>query len=123
MAQKKILLVDDSDMILMMEKMILGPEPYELLTASNGADAVERAAAEGPDLILLDVVMPKMSGVEACKRLRGQEATRTTPIIMVTTRGESENVELAYDAGCSDYVTKPINGPELLAKIRQCLAE
>ena len=87
------------------------------------ADAVEKAAAERPDLILLDVVMPRMSGVEACRHLRAQEVTRSTPIIMVTTRGESENVELAYDAGCSDYVTKPINGPELLAKVRQCLGE
>ena len=67
MARKKILTVDDSNMILMMEKMILNQGPYELVTASDGADAVETALTEHPDLILMDVVMPKMDGIEACK--------------------------------------------------------
>jgi CheY-like chemotaxis protein len=123
MARKKILTVDDSNMILMMEKMILNQGPYELVTASDGADAVETALAEHPDLILMDVVMPKMDGIEACRQLRSHEATKKTPIIMVTTRGESENVDLAYKAGCTDYVTKPIDGPDLLSKIRKLLSD
>jgi DNA-binding response OmpR family regulator len=69
------------------------------------------------------VVMPKMNGFEACQKLREHEATRTTPIIMVTTRGEETNVENGYSSGCSDYITKPINGPELLAKLRGFLGE
>jgi DNA-binding response OmpR family regulator len=123
MARKKILTVDDSNMILMMEKMILKQGPYDLVTASDGAAAVETALAERPDLILLDIVMPKMDGIEACKQIRSHEATKETPIIMVTTRGESETENLAYEAGCTDYVTKPIDGPDLLSKMRKLLSE
>ena len=92
-------------------------------TAGDGEEAVRKAAAEKPDLILLDVVMPKMNGFEACRALRSQEATTSTPIIMVTTRGEETNVETGYASGCSDYITKPINGPELLAKLRGFLGD
>ena len=121
--KKKILIVDDSQTVLLMEKMILSKGPYVIVTAANGEEAVAKAAAELPDLILLDVVMPKMNGFDACKRLREQELTRTTPIIMVTTRGEESNVETGYASGCTDYITKPINGPELLAKLRGFLGE
>ena len=121
--KKKILIVDDSQTVLLMEKMILSKGPYTIVTATNGEEAVAKAAAEQPDLILLDVVMPKMNGFDACKRLREQELTRTTPIIMVTTHGEESNVENGYASGCTDYITKPINGPELLAKLRGFLGE
>jgi CheY-like chemotaxis protein len=123
LTKKKILLVDDSNTILMVEKMILASEPYRLVTAGNGAQAVERAAAERPDLILMDVVMPTMDGFAACRALRAREETRAIPVIMVTTRGESGNVEMGFESGCSEYITKPINGPELLAKIRNLLGE
>ena len=122
MEPKKILLVDDSVTTLMMEKMIFRAEPYELILAKDGREAVDLALAERPDLILLDVVMPVMDGFEACKQLRAQEATRSTPIIMVTTRGEEEHMEVGFENGCTDYVTKPIDGLELLAKVRNCLA-
>ena len=121
--KKKILIVDDSQTVLLMEKMILSKGPYTIVTATNGEEAVAKAAAEQPDLILLDVVMPKMNGFEACKRLREQDVTSATPIIMVTTRGEESNVETGYASGCTDYITKPINGPELLAKLRGFLGE
>lgn len=123
MPDKKILLVDDSTTVLLMEKMILSKGPYQVVTAINGEEAVAKAATEKPDLILLDVVMPKMNGFEACRALRAQETTRSTPIIMVTTRGEEANVETGYASGCSDYITKPINAPELLAKLRSFLGE
>lgn len=123
MTRKKILLVDDSTTILMMERMILTKGPYDLLTASNGEEAVERALTEKPDLILMDVVMPKMNGFDACRRIRGEESIKDTPIIMVTTRGEVPNVETGFQAGCNDYVTKPINGAELVAKLKTYLGE
>lgn len=119
--RKKILLVDDSATILMMERMILTKLPYDLVTAVNGEDAVAKAISEHPDLILMDVVMPQMNGFEAVRRIRAEAATRETPIIMVTTRGEMENVEYAYASGCNDYVTKPINSAELVAKMRNFL--
>jgi DNA-binding response OmpR family regulator len=81
------------------------------------------ARAERPDLILMDLVMPKLDGFEACKRLRADQATKDIPVIMVTTRGEAENMELAFGCGVNDYVTKPINGLELLAKVKSHLGE
>jgi DNA-binding response OmpR family regulator len=123
MPRKKILLVDDSSTILMMEKFILRNGPYDLVTASNGEEAVQKASTERPDLILLDVIMPRMGGFEACRLIREREGTKETPIIMVTTRGEAENVETGWTAGCTDYVTKPINSVELLAKVRSFLGD
>jgi DNA-binding response OmpR family regulator len=117
-AKKRILLVDDSTTALMMEQLMLGRD-YEILTAKDGAEALKVAVAERPDLILLDVVMPKMDGFEVCRVLRGIEATRGIKIIMVTTRGEGKNVEAGFASGCDDYVTKPINHRELLSKIQR----
>jgi PleD family two-component response regulator len=122
MARKKILLVDDADTILMMQRMILN-KSYDLVTAKDGEEAVAKAEAEQPDLILLDVVMPKMGGFEACRELRQKETTKEIPIIMVTTRGEEKNVETGFESGCNDYVTKPINGVELRSKVRNYLSE
>ena len=123
MHRKKILLVDDSSTILMMEKFILRNDPYVLLTASNGEEAVQKAVTLQPDLILLDVIMPRMNGFEACRRIRENEASKHIPIIMVTTRGEAANVETGWVSGCTDYVTKPINANELLTKVRDLLGE
>jgi len=121
MNRKKILLVDDSNTILMMEKFILKNGPYDLVTASNGEEAVAKAKEQIPDLILLDVIMPKMGGFDACRLIRAHEATSAIPIIMVTTRGEAANVESGWANGCTDYVTKPINTLELLTKVRNYL--
>lgn len=123
MPRKKILLADDSTTALMMEQAILAKGAYDVVVARDGRAAVQLAVDEAPDLIILDVVMPRMDGFEACRELRRLEATRTTPIIMVTTRGEPQNIETGYEAGCSDYVTKPINGPELVSKVRDLLGE
>ncbi|HEV7242570.1 MAG TPA: response regulator [Thermoanaerobaculia bacterium] len=123
MHRKKILLVDDSSTILMMEKFILRNDPYILITASNGEEAVQKAVSEQPDLILLDVIMPRMGGFEACRLIRDNEASKHIPIVMVTTRGEATNVETGWLSGCSDYITKPINAIELLAKVRSILGE
>jgi CheY-like chemotaxis protein len=121
MQKKKILVVDDSKTALLVESMVLRKGPYELVTASDGVEAVEKAITERPDLILMDVMMPRMGGFEACQALRQREDTQAIPIIMVTTRGEAANVETGFVSGCSDYVTKPINAVELLAKVRDHL--
>jgi DNA-binding response OmpR family regulator len=121
MQRKKILCVDDSATILMMERMILSKGPYDLVTASDGEEAVSKALAERPDLILMDIVMPRMNGFDACRRIRQEEAIRSTPVIMVTTRGEVQNMENGFESGCNDYVTKPINATELLTKLRNFL--
>jgi PleD family two-component response regulator len=123
MTRKKILLVDDSRTSLFMEQMILKKGPYDIVTAGDGQEAVEKATAFQPDLIVMDVIMPRMTGFEACAELRKHKETEQIPVILVTTRGEGDNVEKGYAAGCNDYVTKPVNGAELLAKVRNQLAE
>jgi CheY-like chemotaxis protein len=117
MARKKILLVDDSSTALMMEQVILSRKNFELVVARDGEEAVAKSVSERPDLILMDVVMPKMNGFEACRRIKSEPSTKDIPIILVTTRGEAENMEAGYASGCNDYVTKPINGLELLTKL------
>lgn len=119
--RKKILLVDDSLTALMIEQTMLSRGPYDLIVARDGQEAVERAVAERPDLILMDVVMPRMDGFEACKTLRSRDDTRAIPIILVTTRGEADSVEEGFESGCSDYITKPIDSLELLSKLANFL--
>ena len=121
MAARKILLVDDSETMLLIEQMILKKEPYQLFTAKNGMEGVEKALDTRPDLILMDVVMPEMNGFEAVRQLRQRDATRSVPIVMVTTQAEAESMEAGYESGCSDYITKPIDSTELLTKVRNIL--
>jgi len=123
LSSKKILLVDDSSTMLMMEQMVLSSGGYQLITAKDGEAAVQAALTHQPDLVLLDVVMPKMDGFEVCRRLRESDLTRSTPIIMVTTRGEESHVEKGFQSGCNDYVIKPINPMELLSKIKNLLGD
>lgn len=112
---QKILLVDDSSTTLLIEEMTLREHTqYELVTARDGEEAVKKAIAEQPNLILMDVIMPRMNGFEACREMRKHETLRKVPIIMVTSRGEACNVEQGFESGCNDYVTKPINGAELV---------
>ncbi|HVY27893.1 MAG TPA: response regulator [Polyangiaceae bacterium] len=118
---RKILLVDDSATVLMMEKMILASERFQVVTAANGEEAQKRAKEELPDLILMDIVMPKMTGIQACRAIKDDPSTKHIPIILVTTRGEAESMEAGYSSGCNDYVTKPVNSAELLGKIRNLL--
>ena len=114
-AGQKILLVDDSSTTLLIEEMVLSEHTqYELVLARDGEEAVEKAISEQPNLILMDVVMPRMNGFDACREMRRHEALRKVPIIMVTSRGESYNVEQGFESGCNDYVTKPIDGAELV---------
>lgn len=120
--RKRVLLVDDSATTLMMEKMILRQEDFDLVTASNGEEAIERAERERPDLILLDVVMPRKNGFEVCRALRQTPGLSSVPIILVTTRSEPESLEAGYLSGCTDFVMKPINSLELLTKVRNYLA-
>lgn len=118
---RKVLLVDDSTTVLMMEKMILSKGPFDVVTARDGVEAISKAKSEQPDVILLDVMMPNLDGLTACAAIRADAATAHIPIIMVTTRGEEQNVETAFRNGCTDYVTKPINGLELLTKLQNIL--
>lgn len=122
-ARKKILLVDDSSTALLLARMILQGMSYDVVTARDGVEGLEKARQAKPDLILLDVMMPRMDGIEACKRLRDDPETAAIPIIMVTTRGEEGIAEASYAYGCNEFVTKPVDAAELIAKVRNCLGE
>jgi CheY-like chemotaxis protein len=122
-SRKKILLVDDSSTALLLSRMVLQGQSYEVVTARDGLEGIEKARQVQPDLILLDVMMPRMDGIEACKRLRDDPGTANIPIIMVTTRGEEGIAEASYAYGCNEFVTKPVDAAELLAKVRNCLGE
>jgi CheY-like chemotaxis protein len=123
MSVKKILVVDDSLTSLMWQRMILGGEKYSVVTANDGQEGVATAVSEKPDLILMDVVMPKMNGFEACRALRANVATSRVPVIMVTTKSAANSVEEGYESGCTDYITKPIDKLELLSKVKSHLGE
>jgi two-component system cell cycle response regulator len=117
-APKTILCADDSLTALTMHQMILKSHGYRVVTAQDGLEAVNKAGTEHPDLILMDVVMPRMTGFEAVKALRSDEATKGIPVIMVTTRAEPKVIETCFQAGCNDYVNKPVDGAVLLSKVR-----
>lgn len=121
MGRKKILLVDDSSTVLLLHRMMLSEHPYDLVFASDGQEAVEKAVTERPDLIFMDVNMPKMNGYEACRVLRAEDRTRNTPIILVTTRGEPQHVQAGFESGCTEYITKPFSSLELMAKLNSYL--
>jgi DNA-binding response OmpR family regulator len=119
--RRKILLVDDSATTHMWIKMVLNKSAYDMVSARDGVEGVATALAEKPDLVLMDVVMPRMDGFTAVREIRAHASMRNVPIIMVTTRAEAKNVEEGFASGCSDYITKPIDGLELLTKIRNTL--
>lgn len=114
----RILIVDDSDLQLQFEQMLLAEADFECLTAHNGVEAIAAARTHQPDLILLDIEMPVMNGLDAALRIRDDAITAGIPIIMVTSRSSADYVEKAFVGGCNDYVIKPIHKDELLEKIR-----
>ena len=124
MLNKKILLVDDSYTARLVNRMIFSQKSnYTLISAVDGKEAVDRAKAERPDLILMDVMMPRMTGIEACRVLKKDKETEKIPVILLTTRGEEEYVQEGYASGCSDYLTKPVNDAELLDLLKAYLGE
>ncbi len=116
---KQILIIEDDLAILRGLKDNLEYESYEVLTATDGEQGYCLIQEKKPDLIILDLMLPKMSGYELCRRVRGDG--NTTPILMLTARGEEVDRVLGLDLGADDYVTKPFSVPELLARVRAIL--
>jgi two-component system alkaline phosphatase synthesis response regulator PhoP len=115
----KILIVEDEPDMVLGLKDNFEFEGYEVLTAADGATALERARSQKPDLVVLDIMLPKLSGLEVCKTLRGEGFE--SPIIMLTARGQEIDKVVGLELGADDYVTKPFSIRELLARVRAIL--
>ncbi len=119
-SSQKILVVDDTPHNIKLLEAVLTPRGYTVVSAGNGPEALEKVVREGPDLILLDIVMPGIDGYEVCRRLRDNPATRLLPVVMITASGEQEKVK-AIEAGADDFIPKPFNQAELLARVKSLL--
>jgi DNA-binding response OmpR family regulator len=117
----RILIADDNPQGLELLEAYLAAEDYEVRTAADGEQTLRLLAQWRPDLLLLDIMMPRISGFEVCKRLRGDPATRDTAVLMVTALDQPSDVERAVEAGTDDFLTKPINKAELLLRVRAAI--
>lgn len=117
----KILLVDDEPDILEIVGYNLEAEGYQVLTAENGAQGVKKAKKHQPHLIILDVMMPEMDGIEACEQIRRVPELQDTIITFLTARGEDYSLVAGFDAGADDYITKPIKPKVLVSKVKALL--
>jgi two-component system alkaline phosphatase synthesis response regulator PhoP len=121
MAEEKILVVDDEENILELIKFNLEANSYKVITAADGIDAVKLAKSEIPDLVLLDLMLPKMDGNDVCKEIRKDNSISTMPIIMLTAKSEELDKILGLELGADDYITKPFSVRELLARVKAVL--
>jgi len=120
-SEKTILVVDDTELNIEILMELLG-DKYDMLGATNGEDALEMVAEEKVDLILLDIMMPDMDGYEVCKRLKANPETADIPVIFITAKTDEDSIELAYEVGGVDYITKPFRAREVLSRIANHLA-
>jgi len=117
----KVLLVDDEQDIIEIISYNLEKEGYQVLTARNGKEAIEKAKKELPHLIILDVMMPEMDGMEACENIRKMDNLQNVIITFLTARGEDYSQVAGFDAGADDYITKPVKPKVLMSKVKALL--
>src|SRR5438034_9914168 len=119
--QSTVLIVDDNGQNIELLQAFLESLPVKIVTATDGVDALEKVAEHNPDLILLDVMMPRMSGFQVCKRLKSDAKTKDIQILMVTALNELGDIEQASECGTDDFVSKPVNKVELLTRVKSLL--
>jgi DNA-binding response OmpR family regulator len=118
---KKVLIADDEQNIVISLEFLLRREGFEVIVASDGEEALARARAEKPDLVLLDVMMPKMNGFDVCQALRADPEQAATRILMLTAKGRETEVSKGLGLGADAYVTKPFSTKDLVAQVRLLL--
>lgn len=121
MFKKKILIIDDTEFMTKLITDILKSADYDVVTAPNGLQGVQKVREEKPDLVILDVVMPGMDGFEVCKILRDDESNNLMPIIMLTAQDNEDDKLTGLEIGADDYIIKPFNGRELISRVRNTL--
>ncbi len=119
----KILAVDDEKHIVRLVQINLQKEGYDVVTASNGREALEQVEREKPDLVIMDVMMPEMGGFEALQEMKANEATSTIPVIMLTAKAQDADVFEGWKSGADLYLTKPFNPQELLTFVKRILQD
>lgn len=118
---RKILVVDDEPVLVETIAYNLEQAGYQVFTAADGTSALQAASREAPDLIILDIMLPEMDGLEVCRQLRRESSTATTPIMMLTAKSDEIDKVVGLEVGADDYVTKPFGRRELLARVRALL--
>ena len=119
---KRALIVDDDPMIVKLQTMILTRAGYEIDSAPNGREGIERAVAAAPDVVLLDVMMPDLDGLEVTRRLKADPRTSAIPVVLVSARTDREDVDAGKAAGASDYLRKPFDPDDLIALLDRLVA-
>ncbi len=117
--KKRVLVVDDEPDLVQMMKLRLEADGYEVLTASDGQGGLQRAQNEKPDLIILDLMMPKMDGYKVCTMLKRDTRHQNIPIVLFTARADTQDEKLGFECGANAYIRKPFEPAELLATIRK----
>jgi two-component system cell cycle response regulator len=120
-ANPQILAVDDTETMRAFYRLLLTAQGYGVVTADDGVDALDKIGDARPDLVLLDLMMPRLDGIETCRRIKNDEATRDVKVVMCTSRSDYARISEAFAAGCDDYVVKPVDRMELLLKVGELL--
>ena len=121
MTKEKILVVDDEEDILELVRYNLSREGYKIICASSGEEGLKTAKSENPDLIVLDLMLPGVDGLDVTRRLKGDDTTRKIPIVMLTAKGEESDIVTGLELGAEDYITKPFSTKVLVARVRAVL--
>jgi len=122
MKKGKVLVVDDEVNITQILEFSIGAEGFEVISAQNGEEAIEKARREQPDLIILDIMMPKIDGYEACRILKANPLTKNIPVVLLTAKGRDIDKRLGMEVGATDYIVKPFSPNKLVERIHQLLS-